>query len=66
MPQQSIDDAFALALEHHRAGRLADAENGYRAILQHSPEHADSLNLLGIIAMQIGVSRPLLRSFSAP
>jgi len=54
MPEQSVDQAFALALEHHRAGRLADAERGYRAILQSEPQHADSLNLLGIIALQAG------------
>jgi predicted O-linked N-acetylglucosamine transferase (SPINDLY family) len=54
MPQLSIDEAFALALEQHRAGRLAEAELGYRAILQQAPEHADSLNLLGVIALQSG------------
>jgi len=54
MPQQTIDQAFALALEHHRAGRLADAEVAYRAILAREPQHADSLNLLGVIAMQAG------------
>jgi protein O-GlcNAc transferase len=54
MPQLSIDEAFAAALEHHRAGRLGEAEQGYRAILACAPEHADSLNLLGVIALQIG------------
>jgi protein O-GlcNAc transferase len=54
MPELRADQAFALALEHHRAGRLAEAERGYRAILQIQPEHADSLNLLGLIAMQTG------------
>ena len=54
MPQLSIDEAFAAALEHHRAGRLGEAEQGYRAILARAPEHADSLNLLGVIALQVG------------
>jgi predicted O-linked N-acetylglucosamine transferase (SPINDLY family) len=54
MPQQSVDRAFARALEHHRTGRLAEAEKGYRAILQRAPQHADSLNLLGVIALQTG------------
>ncbi len=54
MPELRVDQAFAEALEHHRAGRLAEAERGYRAILHRNPEHADSLNLLGVIALQTG------------
>ena len=54
MPEQSVDAAFALALEQHQAGRLAEAAQGYRAILARAPQHADSLNLLGVIAMQSG------------
>jgi len=54
MPKQSVDQAFALALEQHRAGRLAEAERGYREILRAQPAHADSLNLLGVIALQTG------------
>ena len=54
MPELSADQAFALALEHHRAGRLAEAQRGYRDILQLEPEHADSLHLLGVIALQAG------------
>ena len=54
MADLSADQDFALALEHHRAGRLAEAEQGYRAILQRAPSHADSLNLLGVIALQTG------------
>ena len=54
MPELTANEAFALALGEHRAGRLADAERGYRAILQLEPEHADSLHLLGVIALQTG------------
>jgi predicted O-linked N-acetylglucosamine transferase (SPINDLY family) len=54
MPELSADQAFALALQQHRAGRLAEAERSYRAILQREPEHADSLHLLGVIALQTG------------
>jgi protein O-GlcNAc transferase len=51
---QNDERAFGVALEHHRAGRLAEAERGYRGILQRQPQHADSLNLLGVIALQTG------------
>jgi protein O-GlcNAc transferase len=54
MSELSADQAFALALQHHRAGRLAEAERGYREILQSEPRHADSLHLLGVIALQSG------------
>lgn len=60
MPELGADQAFALALQHHRAGRLAEAERGYREILRHVPEHADSLHLLGVIAMQTGDLRSAL------
>ena len=54
MRELSADQAFALALEHHRAGRLAEAERQYREILAREPEHADSLHLLGVLALQAG------------
>lgn len=55
-----LDQAFALALRHHEAGRLAEAERGYRHILQQQPEHSDSLHLLGVIALQTGNLEPAL------
>lgn len=42
------------ALEHHRAGRLSNAEHIYRRILQANAGHADSLHLLGMICYQRG------------
>jgi predicted O-linked N-acetylglucosamine transferase (SPINDLY family) len=54
MPELSADQVFALALQHHRAGRLAEAERSYREVLRREPEHADSLHLLGVIALQAG------------
>jgi len=43
-----------LALKHHAAGNLREAEQLYRQILQTSPRHADALHLLGVIAHQLG------------
>lgn len=51
----SLVQSMALeALNHHRLGRLAQAEQVYRQILSLDPQHADSLHLLGMIAFQMG------------
>ena len=50
----TISQAFDLALQHHRSGRLADAEALYRQILAAQPNHADALHLLGVVANQAG------------
>ena len=50
----TIQQAFELALQHHRAGRLAEAEAIYREILAIQPRHADALHLRGVIAHQSG------------
>jgi protein O-GlcNAc transferase len=42
------------AAEHHRAGRLAAAESGYRAVLDALPQQADALHLLGVLCHQSG------------
>ncbi len=52
----TLDELYAAAVEHHRAGRLAEAEAGYREILAADPRHADSLHLLGLVAHQVGRS----------
>jgi tetratricopeptide (TPR) repeat protein len=50
----TIDQAFQLALAHHQAGRLPEAEALYRQILATDQRHSDSLHLLGVIAIQVG------------
>jgi tetratricopeptide (TPR) repeat protein len=42
------------ALQHHQAGRLAEAERIYRQILAIDAHEPDSLHLLGMIAYQAG------------
>ncbi|MGH8783137.1 tetratricopeptide repeat protein [Paraburkholderia sp.] len=40
---------FQSAFDAHQAGRLKEAEDGYRQVLEHEPRHADALHLLGLI-----------------
>ena len=43
-----------LALQHHGAGRLPEAEAAYRQILSENPKHAATLHFMGVIAYQSG------------
>jgi predicted O-linked N-acetylglucosamine transferase (SPINDLY family) len=56
----SADDAIELALMHHRAGRLADAEAIYRQVLAQFPQHGNALHLLGVVAHQLGKNEAAL------
>ncbi len=47
-------DIFIAAAAHHRAGRLAEAEQGYRRILAADPHQPDALHMLGVLAYQTG------------
>ena len=53
-PANAVPAVFALALDHHGAGRLGEAEALCRQILAVDAAHADSLHLLGVIAYQVG------------
>jgi predicted O-linked N-acetylglucosamine transferase (SPINDLY family) len=50
----SVPDALQVALAHHQAGHLSQAESIYQQILQAEPNHHDALHLLGVIAHQTG------------
>ena len=50
----ACEDELVAALDHHRQGRLQQAETIYRAILEQRPDHADALHWLGLIAYQTG------------
>ncbi len=50
----NTQQAFQSAYEHHRAGRLAQAEAAAREVVAAQPGHADALHLLGVIAGQMG------------
>ncbi|MBL6951814.1 MAG: tetratricopeptide repeat protein, partial [Alphaproteobacteria bacterium] len=53
-PTPIAQQALNAALRHQRAGRLAEAERGYQQILQADPHQPVALNLLGVLAHQLG------------
>jgi predicted O-linked N-acetylglucosamine transferase (SPINDLY family) len=50
----TISEALTIALGHHQRGRLAEAEQIYRQILQVRPDQPDALHLLGVVHSQRG------------
>ena len=51
---QIVPGMFHDAIRHYQAGRPAEAERGFHAVLALQPRHADSLHLIGLIACQNG------------
>jgi len=47
-------DVFIAAMAHHKAGRLKQAEQGYRQVLAADPRQPDALHMLGVLAYQAG------------
>lgn len=54
MAKLSTLDALKLALEHHKAGNFAAAEQIYRKVLVHDTNSADAMHLLGVLLRQTG------------
>jgi protein O-GlcNAc transferase len=52
--QLQISMQIDIALEHHNAMRIGEAEQIYRQILQIDPSNPDANNLLGLLAHQVG------------
>lgn len=50
----AVKKLFERALEHHKAGRLAESKKLYDEILALDPKHADSLHLSGMVAYASG------------
>jgi Flp pilus assembly protein TadD len=49
-----VDDRLVIAFHHHQAGRLAEVEPIYRAVLKDQPQHPHALHLLGLVCHQTG------------
>jgi protein O-GlcNAc transferase len=54
MSQVTLDQAMQIAMEHHHAGRLQQAEQIYRQILEHSPDHAPAHHNLAVALTEVG------------
>jgi tetratricopeptide (TPR) repeat protein len=54
MSEASIEQSRDLAVRHHQAGRLTDAEVIYRQILTQHPNRGDVIQLLGTLLGQRG------------
>jgi tetratricopeptide (TPR) repeat protein len=50
----AVGALFRQAWALHQQGRLAEARAGYEAVLQRDPNHAEALNLAGVIGFQTG------------
>lgn len=53
-PKRSPVTDLRLGLEHHRAGRLREAEACYRTVLRAAPRQPDALGLLGLLCLGEG------------
>ncbi|MGD9721560.1 MAG: tetratricopeptide repeat protein [Pirellulales bacterium] len=60
----NIAETLQSGLEHHRAGRLRDAEMLYRSVLKQHPRNASAGHLLGLIAYQAGRSEEAVELLS--
>src|SRR5580658_10397479 len=54
MTSSPTDQTLQLAVQHHQAGRLAEADRLYRQVLAREPANTDAWHLLGMIALQVG------------
>jgi tetratricopeptide (TPR) repeat protein len=54
---------LAYAAEHHKEGRLEEAEKLYREVIRDNPDNVDALRMLGRVAMSAGRSADAERLF---
>jgi predicted O-linked N-acetylglucosamine transferase (SPINDLY family) len=50
----TLPEAIALAFDHHKAGRLREAESIYRQVLQQIPREVNALHGLGYLTFRTG------------
>lgn len=57
----TIEQSLAQAVAHHQAGRLAEADAEYAAVLALDVNHPDALHLRGVVAHRLGRSEEAVR-----
>src|SRR4051812_23802573 len=50
----TVEEVLGVAIAHHQAGRMREAEAAYRSALQMQPNHAQAWYLFGGLAYQLG------------
>ncbi|CAO3363850.1 tetratricopeptide repeat protein [Azospirillum palustre] len=50
----TIQEALAAAVRHHQSGQIAAAARIYRRIIETTPDQADALHLMGLVARRAG------------
>ena len=63
--QLTIEQALQQAVAAHKEGKLNEAENIYRAILQSQPNHPDANHNLGLIAVSLNQIEAAVPLFTA-
>jgi predicted O-linked N-acetylglucosamine transferase (SPINDLY family) len=56
MASVNVDQVMRLAVQHHQAGQLAEAEQLYRQVLAQEANNSHAHRLLGVLAAQVGRS----------
>ncbi|MDF5738401.1 MULTISPECIES: tetratricopeptide repeat protein [unclassified Nostoc] len=62
---KDISEVFKLAVQHHRANRLNDAEQLYRQVIEKQPDYSEALYSLGMLAQQKGALQEALKHLNA-
>ena len=56
----TLAEVYQSAVNSHQTGDLKQAEQLYRAVLQHDPKNADAWNGMGVLHHQLGKNEEAL------
>jgi protein O-GlcNAc transferase len=62
---KEVAELFQLALQHHRANRLDEAEQLYRQVIEKQPDYSEALYGLGMLAQRQGALQEAQKHLSA-